>query len=71
LAKFVPKLEIQVAFDSFIVVYNDVVIIQELTGDEIMSEILMERNETSGDDVTLEDEEEKDDDGDDEQDVQE
>jgi hypothetical protein len=51
------KLDVEVASHDLIGVDNDA-IVQELTEDEIVSEILMERNGASGDDVTPEGEEE-------------
>jgi hypothetical protein len=58
------KLDVEVALDDFIGVDNDVIVVQELKEDEILSEMLMQRNGASGD-ITPEGEED-DDDGDDE-----
>jgi hypothetical protein len=57
------KLDVEVALDDFIGVDNDATVVQELTEDEILSEILMQRNGASGD-MTPEGEEQDDDGGD-------
>jgi hypothetical protein len=58
------KLDVEVALDDFIGVDDDAIVVQELTEDEILSEILMQRNGASGDMTPVV--EEEDDDGDDE-----
>jgi dihydroxyacetone kinase-like predicted kinase len=57
---FVQRLDVEVALDDFIGVANDVIVAQELTENEVVSEILMERSRES-DDVTAEGKEEDDD----------